>query len=59
MVAVTGATESCEQRCGYKEDFLAAVQNVWGFVEHCGVYDCLFVFIDKVVYLFCDDGVDD
>ena len=49
MVAGAGAAESCEQGCGYKEDFLAAVQNVWGLVKYSCVYDCLFVFIDKVV----------
>ena len=58
MVAGAGAAESCEQGCGYKEDFLAAVQNVWGLVKYSCVYDCFFVFADKVVYPFCDDWVD-
>ena len=58
MVAGAGSVESCQQRCCYEEDFFAAVQNVWSLVKYSCVYDCFFVFADKVVYPFCDDGID-
>ena len=59
VVAGAGAVESCEKRCGYENHFFAAGQELWGFVEYGCVDDCFFVSLYKVIYLFCDNRVDD
>ena len=59
IVATAGAAEAGPEGGCYEENFFAALEDVRGFVEDCGINDCFFVLFDKVVYPFCDDGVDD
>ena len=58
VVSLAGAVQAGPEGGCYEENFFAALEDVWGFVKDCGVYDCFVVVFDEVVYPFCDDGVD-
>ena len=59
MVAVAGTAQAGKQRSGYKNDFFAAGKELGCLVKHGCVYDCLVVAVYKIIYLFCDDWVND